>query len=53
MELSIRRATALLGVSDKTIYRWIEERQIPSYRVNESYRFNHASCWSGPTFLRW
>ena len=42
MELSVRKAAALLGVSENTIYRWIDERQIPAYRVNESYRFNHA-----------
>jgi nitrogen PTS system EIIA component len=42
MELSVRKAAALLGVSENTIYRWSDERQIPAYRVNESYRFNHA-----------
>jgi PTS system nitrogen regulatory IIA component len=42
MELSVRKAAVLLGVSESTIYRWIDERQIPAYRVNESYRFNHA-----------
>jgi nitrogen PTS system EIIA component len=42
MELSIRKAASLLGVSENTIYRWIEERRIPAYRVNESYRFNEA-----------
>jgi PTS system nitrogen regulatory IIA component len=42
MELSVRKAASLLGVSEKTIYRWIEERGIPAYRVNESYRFNEA-----------
>ena len=42
MELSVRKAAALLGVSENTIYRWIEERQIPAYQVNESYWFNHA-----------
>lgn len=42
MELSVRKAASLLGVSENTIYRWIEERGIPAYRVNESYRFNEA-----------
>ena len=42
MELNIRKAASLLGVSENTIYRWIEERRIPAYRVNESYRFNEA-----------
>jgi PTS system nitrogen regulatory IIA component len=42
MELSIRKAAALLGVPENTVYRWIEERRIPAYQVNESYRFNEA-----------
>jgi nitrogen PTS system EIIA component len=42
MELSVRKAASLLGVSENTIFRWIEERGIPAYRVNESYRFNEA-----------
>jgi len=42
MELNVRKAASLLGVSENTIYRWIDERRIPAYRVNESYRFNEA-----------
>ena len=42
MELNVRKAASLLGVSESTIYRWIDERRIPAYRVNESYRFNEA-----------
>lgn len=42
MELSVREAASRLGVSENTIYRWVEERGLPAYRVNESYRFNTA-----------
>jgi PTS system nitrogen regulatory IIA component len=42
MELTVRKAAALLGVSENTIHRWIEKRTIPAYQVNESYRFNQA-----------
>ncbi|HSV93835.1 MAG TPA: PTS sugar transporter subunit IIA [Desulfobacterales bacterium] len=42
MELSVREAASRLGVSENTIYRWVEERGLPAYRVNESYRFNAA-----------
>jgi nitrogen PTS system EIIA component len=42
MELNVRKASELLGVSEKTIYRWIEEKLIPAYQVNQSYRFNQA-----------
>jgi nitrogen PTS system EIIA component len=42
MELSVRNAAVLLGISEKTIYRLIEGKQIPAYKVNERYQFNHA-----------
>lgn len=42
MELNVRKAAELLGVSENTIHRWIEKRSIPAYRVNESYLFNQA-----------
>lgn len=42
MELNVRKAAELLGVSENTIHRWIEKRSIPAYRVNESYRFNQT-----------
>ena len=42
MELSARKAAVLLGISEKTIYRLVQENLIPAYKVNESYRFNHA-----------
>lgn len=32
----------LLNVSEKTVYRWIEERQLPGYRLSGQYRFNRA-----------
>ncbi|MCK7470163.1 MAG: helix-turn-helix domain-containing protein [Desulfomicrobium escambiense] len=40
--MSVREAASRLGVSENTIYRWVEERGLPAYRVNESYRFNAA-----------
>jgi PTS system nitrogen regulatory IIA component len=32
----------MLSVSEKTIYRWINQGSLPAYRVNEQYRFNRA-----------
>ena len=42
MQLSVRDAAKLLSVSEKTIYRWINQGSLPAYRVNEQYRFNRA-----------
>ncbi|MFA6003844.1 MAG: PTS sugar transporter subunit IIA [Elusimicrobiota bacterium] len=42
MQLIVKDAARLLSVSEKTIYRWIEEGILPAYRVNEQYRFNRA-----------
>jgi nitrogen PTS system EIIA component len=42
MELSVRDSARLLKVSEKTIYRWVKQGKLPTYRVNEQYRFNRA-----------
>jgi PTS system nitrogen regulatory IIA component len=42
MQLATRDVARLLNVSEKTIYRWIDQRSIPAYRINGQYRFNRA-----------
>jgi PTS system nitrogen regulatory IIA component len=42
MQLTVRDAAHLLNVSEKTIYRWINQGDLPAYRVNEQYRFHRA-----------
>jgi PTS system nitrogen regulatory IIA component len=42
VQLTVRDAAKLLSVSEKTIYRWINQGSLPAYRVNEQYRFNRA-----------
>lgn len=42
MKLTVRDAAGILGVSEKTIYRWLKQNAIPAYRINEQYRFNRA-----------
>jgi nitrogen PTS system EIIA component len=42
MQLTVRDAASILTVSEKTIYRWIKHNKLPTYRVNEQYRFNRA-----------
>jgi len=42
MDLSVHDVTRLLNVSEKTIYRWISQGSLPTYRINHQYRFNRA-----------
>ncbi len=40
MNLKIRDIAELLQVSEQTVYRWIQEKKIPAYKINHQYRFN-------------
>ena len=42
MQLTVRDVSGLLNVSEKTVYRWISERNLPGYRLSGQYRFNRA-----------
>ncbi|MCF8721278.1 PTS sugar transporter subunit IIA [Nitrospina gracilis] len=42
MRLNIRETAKLLGVSEKTIYRWVGDGKIPHYRVSDQYRFSRS-----------
>ena len=42
VKITVRDAARVLGVSEKTIYRWIDERELPVHRVHGQYRFNRA-----------
>jgi PTS system nitrogen regulatory IIA component len=42
MRLRVQDAAALLMVSQKTIYRWVSDGRLPGYRVNNTFRFDHA-----------
>jgi PTS system nitrogen regulatory IIA component len=42
VNLTVRDVAGLLKVSEKTVYRWIDQGVLPAYRVNEQYRFNRA-----------
>jgi PTS system nitrogen regulatory IIA component len=48
MQLTVKDVAGLLEISEKTVYRWIEERKLPGYRMNGQYRFNRAELleWS-------
>ena len=42
MQLTVRDAAKLLDVSEKTLYRWIGEKGIPVYKVNDQVRISKA-----------
>jgi PTS system nitrogen regulatory IIA component len=42
MKLTARDAAKLFNVSEKTIYRWIEQKGLPAYRINKQFRFNQT-----------
>ena len=42
MQINVKEAARLLAVSEKTIYRWIRQGEIPAYRINDLYRFSRA-----------
>jgi nitrogen PTS system EIIA component len=42
MKLTVRETSKLFNVSEKTIYRWIEQKGLPAYRINKQFRFNQT-----------
>jgi nitrogen PTS system EIIA component len=42
VKITVRDAARMLGVPDKTIYRWIEDRALPVHRAHGQHRFNRA-----------
>ncbi len=52
MKLTIRDVAAMLNVSERTIYRWIDLEVIPAYRINEQWRFNRTELLAWATARR-
>lgn len=52
MGLNVRDSAKLLRVSEKTIYRWVQQGKLPAYPVNEQYRFNRAELLEWATSQR-
>ena len=52
MQLGVRDVAQMLNVSEKTVYRWIQQGHLPAYRVNEQYRFNRAELLEWATAQR-
>ena len=45
MKLTVKEAATLFNVSEKTIYRWIEQKALPAYRINKQFRFNQTELF--------
>ncbi len=52
MELNVKEAAKLMGVSEKTIYRWIKRNKLPAFRINDQYRFNRVEMLEWATSQR-
>jgi PTS system nitrogen regulatory IIA component len=52
MELNVRDAARVLRVEEKQIYRWIDDAEIPFYKVNGQPRFNRAELLEWATSRR-
>jgi PTS system nitrogen regulatory IIA component len=42
MQLTVKDISILLGISERTVYRYIKAGTIPSYKIQDQYRFNRA-----------
>ena len=49
MELDIKAAATLMGVSEKIVYRWIRDQALPAHCINEQYHFNRAELLESAT----
>jgi len=52
VQVTVKTAASMLGVSEKTIYRWIKQSVIPHYKINEQYRFNRTELLEWATARR-
>jgi PTS system nitrogen regulatory IIA component len=52
MQIDVKEAARLLEVSEKTIYRWVKQGDLPAYKVNDLYRFNRAELLEWATAKR-
>jgi PTS system nitrogen regulatory IIA component len=52
MNLAVKDAARLLQVSQKTLYRWINQRMVPAYMVSGQYRFNRVELLEWATSRR-
>ena len=42
MKISVREAARMLEVSEKTVYRWIEQKGLPAHKVGKLWKFKKS-----------
>jgi PTS system nitrogen regulatory IIA component len=54
MDLSVREVAHLLGVTEKTVHRWLREKAIPTHRLHDQARFNRVEIqeWAADRGLK-
>ncbi len=52
MQLSVGDVAQLLSVSEKTVYRWVQQGKLPAYRLGQQLRFNRAELLEWATAQR-
>jgi len=52
MMLTVKDVAEFLSVSEKTVYRWISQKDIPAYKLGETYRFNKVELLEWATSKR-
>ena len=40
--LNLKEVAELLGMSERTIYNWVQKKYIPSFKLGKSWRFNKS-----------
>jgi nitrogen PTS system EIIA component len=52
MQLTVKDIVGLLNITERTVYRWIDERKMPGYRISGQFRFNRAELLEWATANR-
>ena len=52
MLLTVREVAALLGSSERQVYRWVDEAEIPFQRIRDQVRFNRTDLLEWATARR-
>lgn len=52
MLLNVHKVAELLNVSEKTIYRWIRQNEMPALKIRDQYRFNRTEILEWVTARR-
>ena len=52
MNLAVRDVAKLLNVSERTIYRWVDQGTLPVYRIGDQFKFNRTELLEWATSKR-